>query len=649
MVVQRKYPIMRLYKRIVDLRILYQAPKQLKIICSFLFLFLSLHTHAQITDSILNTTADTSRYVESIPTLSADDTMDLFRTNKKEVRTEKAKKIFKFFSYFNYHDRGYGKDFSGIDKYYKYAGKHITCVDIVIFKPFGCTEDSCPSSLSKGQKFGNSIHFKSKEWFVRGDIFFTEGDTVNPTLFADTERQLWDRKKFKDIQILIMPDSTDADNVEVMIFLQDKLSYTVAAGYSNNRVVIFGSTYNFFGLPNTLTLFSGVNFNKHNLWAVGGTYLYENIQSSQINFKTQFTIEQLNRNVAVQLNRKFFNLKTQWAFDVQYAYNNRTVSLNGNILDPSSYVHAKSNYYYGWLAYAVQVNKIAPCKDEKLKLIFAAKGDYTKYNSRPFIVDLNFNESFINQWNYRFGIGLARWDYYLERNAFSVDIAEYFPRGLSMSMWVGPQHDELAGRRIYLSGVVNYGKYIKKFGYLYTQATHSGYLRDRHVEQLLSSLSLSYVSKQVPFAKHMFYRQIIKANSNLGFFVPEERYFNINDVNGIRGFYSPSLKGSKSVTVSAEVDLFLDKKVIMSKGMVYAFCDVGWLSRNGKKLIVESQFQYGVGFGLRFRSVDLGFPYLDFQFSVYPRGKDFGARPFQFKLYEQNFNAIEQNNMFADS
>jgi hypothetical protein len=75
---------------------------------------------------------------------------------------------------------------------------------------------------------------------------------------------------------------------------------------------------------------------------------------------------------------------------------------------------------------------------------------------------------------------------------------------------------------------------------------------------------------------------------------------------------------------------------------------MGWLSENGKKLITESKFQYGIGTGIRIRSVDLGLPYLDFQFSFYPRGKDFGAQFFQFKLYEQNINAVAQNNMFVE-
>ena len=164
-----------------------------------------------------------------------DDTLtispEFFVINKKETRVEKTKKAFKFISYFNYSDRGYGKDFSGVEKYEKYAGKKITCVDVVVFKPFGCTPEGCPVTMNKGQRFGNAIHFKSKEWYIRGDIFFKEGDVVNPTLFADSEKLLWERKKFKDVKIIVFPDSLNTDEVEVMIFLQDRLSWSMSAGY----------------------------------------------------------------------------------------------------------------------------------------------------------------------------------------------------------------------------------------------------------------------------------------------------------------------------------------------------------------------------------------------------------------------------------
>jgi hypothetical protein len=630
---------------------------------ALLFFVFILHLNTSFAqDTLSNNLTQTQDSLQATAPLFIQDTIsewkepedtliiadDFFSVSKKESRVEKTKKAFKFLSYFNYNDRGYGKDFSGVEKYEQFTGKKITCVDVVVFKPFGCTPEGCPIAMNKGQKFGNAIHFKSKEWYIRGDIFFKEGDSINPTLFADTEKLLWQRKKFKDVKIIVFPDSLNTNEAEVMIFLQDRLSWSMAAGYYNERVVFSASTFNFFGLPNTLSVFGGINFNKYNLWAVGGTYLYENIQASQINFTTSFVIEKLNQNVAVSVNRKFFNLKTALAFNAQYIYNNSTLSLNGNLRDPSSFVNAKSNYYSLWLAGAIAVNKLMPCKDDKLKFIVATKINYTDYKTRPFIINRNYNELFIKQQNYRFGFGIARWDFYLEKNAFYIDIAEYFPRGISASIWAGTQIDEIYGRRAALDLTINYGIYFKKFGFLYPQVNYSGFIRNKKGEQMLTKISMDYVSKKVPFAKHMYFRQILKGGTDLGFYIPEERYFNINEFNGIRGFYSPSLKGSKSVTLSLESDLFLDKLVALSKGMIYAFCDMGWLSENGKKLIVESRFQYGIGTGIRIRSVDLGLPYLDFQFSFYPKGKDFGAQLFQFKLYEQNINAVSQNNMFTE-
>ena len=584
-----------------------------------------------------------------IDTIAHSNRNDSLKNDKKEARAEKTKKVFKYMSYFNYNDRGYGKDFSGIEKYLPYAGKKITCIDVVIFRPFGAEADGSYTATTKGQKFGNAIHFKSREWYIKGDIFFKEGDTINPALFADTEKLLWERRKFKEVKLLIIPDSLDQNNAEVVLFVQDRLSWSMSVGYYNQRVVMNMSTFNFFGLPHTLSVFTGINFNKHNLWAVGGTYKYENIQASQVNFITEFVVEKLNQKVAVSLNRSFFNLKTAFAFNAKYVFDNTTISLNGNIRDPSSYVRAKSNFYSLWLASAVAANKVMPCKDDKLKFIFATKLNYLDYKNRPFLINKNYNELFIKQQNYLFGFGIARWDYYLEKSAYYIDVAEYFPRGISASLWAGLQIDEVYGKRAAIDLSVNYGIYVKRFGYLYPQASYNGFVRNKKGEQMKANFQVDYVSKQVSFARYMKFRQIIKAGTTLGFYIPEERYFNINDMKGIRGFYSPTLKGSQSVTLSLESNFLLNKTVAMSKGLLYAFCDMGWLSENGEKLIVESDFQYGIGAGIRLRSVDLGFPYIDFQFGFYPKGKSFGAQLFQFKLYEQNNYAVLQNNMFVET
>ncbi len=571
--------------------------------------------------------------------------LDSAQLLKQQTRKEKTQKMAKIFSFLQYKDKGQRQDFSGAEKYKAYKGRKIHSIQVEIFKPFEDPDDST-KQLSKAQKFGNKIHFSSKEWFVKKDILFKEGDKVNPSLFADTEKLLWERKKFKDIRIIIEEDSSSND-VDVTIYLQDNLSWIVGLGY-NNRLIFGISAYNFFGQPNSFSVFTGINFNKYNLWAVGGGYKYENIKATQINFTSTFLIEKLNQRVLASLYRNFFSIQSQWAFDIRYNYDFLTRSLTGRRLDTINYRMTKSHSYSFWLAYALPVAKIFSIKDDKLKIIFASKLNYVDYKKRPFISDPTYDKIFVTQQDYKFGIGVARWDYYRTKNTFYIDVPEYFPRGYSASFWVGHQKDEVFGKRISLDFTVNYGIHFAKVGYFYPQYNFTGYILHKKGQEMISKVSLDYVSNKVAFAKIVYYRQIMRFGTSLGSAFPAERYFNINDENGLRGFYSPPLRGSKSITLNMESDLFFDKRIAWSKAMMYIFADVAWLGENNKNLFTESVFQYGVGAGLRIRSAGLGVPFVDLQLCFFPKGKAYGEDLVQPKVYGSNPGAIRMNNMFVE-
>lgn len=613
------------------------------LVCILLFVF--VNSFSQISNP---ETIDTPAVVIDTLITTLDPSLlppaDSLQDFKKELRKEKAKKTYQLFSYLQFEDKVEG-EFNGVEKYNKYKGKKTRNIQIEILKPFGNIEDDYSQTMNGAQKFGNKIHFNSKEWFVKNDILFKEGEKVNPSLFADSEKLLWNRKKFKNVRIVLYQEDKNSDSVDVLIFLQDRLSWTVGLGY-NNRLIFGISTYNFFGQPNTLSVFAGVNFNKHNLWAVGGEYKYENIKASQINFKTNFVVEKLNQNVDVSLYRNFFSVKTKWAFDIRYIYDFSTLSLTGRPREATSFINTKSNFYSLWLAYALPLGEIVSIKDDKLKLVFATKLNAIQYKSRPFLTLNTYDRIFVSQQNYTFGIGIARWDYYLARNAFYIDVGEYFPRGYSLSFWTGAQFDEVYGKRVLLDFTVNYGIYFKKFGYFYPQLNFNGYVANKKGQELTTNLSLDYVSDRVAIAKIVYFRQILKVGTSLGANVPEERYFNIND--NLRGFYSPNLKGSKSMSLKIESDLYFNKSILSTKAMVYAFCDMAWISENNKNVFKESTYQYGIGFGLRLRNVSLGIPYVDFQFAFFPRGKDFGQNLFNIAIHGSNSRSVQQNNMFVE-
>ncbi len=105
---------------------------------------------------------------------------------------------------------------------------------------------------------------------------------------------------------------------------------------------------------------------------------------------------------------------------------------------------------------------------------------------------------------------MARWDYYLARNAFYIDAAEFFPRGYSVSLWTGLQLDEVYEKRVVLDVTVNYGIHFKKFGYLYPQFNFKGYVRHKKGEEMVTTVSLDYVSNRVALSKIVYFRQLLQ-------------------------------------------------------------------------------------------------------------------------------------------
>lgn len=600
-----------------------------------------------LNSSLLYSNYDSLHAIQTQLTEKRDSIAFAIQKEKKQAKTKKIENTFKFLSYLNYVDRGDGVVLFGAEKYKHYEGKIINDIYIKVEEPFYC--DSC--NLKKAQKIGNKIHLSTKEWQAKQDLLFTTGDVVSSSVMSDAERLLWERNRYKYVNISITSSCDENDNdidstVDVYVYLVDRLSYTMATGYGGESLLLTGSINNLFGLPNSLQLKTAFNFNKYNLFLFNTLYTYRNILNTKIDFSADYTFSKLNQSFSSSLRKDFLSIKTRWAFNLLYEYNNQKLSLTNNPRDISSLVKAKSHFYSLWLAYSIPLSKVRNVRTDRLKLILATKLNHLQIKERPFIIDKNFNTIFVTTSNFIFGTGLAFWDYYTFNNVYYIDQPEFLPKKWTINFWIGPQIDELLGIRNNFSININYGKEFKKFGYLYSDISYSGFIRKRSGEQLLLSIAQNYIAKSIKIKKQTYFRTLLGAKFNYGFFFPEDRYFNIN--NSIRSFFSPSLRGSKSVTANIETTFFLDKKIALSKGMVYAFADIGWISNNDKKLITESFFQYGLGFGMRLRSLDLGLPFIDFQFAFYPNGKQVNVQPFQFRLYEQNLNTILTNSLFFE-
>src|SRR5579862_6968693 len=136
--------------------------------------------------------------------LPYDDEVCPDKSPRKLKHEEQKKKLLNglnktliYISYASYSDRTVDRPLTGPDEFETYKGKTIRDVDITVLDPYGVTIDKPHTDhLTHFQKFADKMQIKTKEWVVRNDLLFKSGDKVSPILFADTERNLWDRGTF---------------------------------------------------------------------------------------------------------------------------------------------------------------------------------------------------------------------------------------------------------------------------------------------------------------------------------------------------------------------------------------------------------------------------------------------------------------------
>ena len=109
-----------------------------------------------------------------------------------------------------------------------YRGKIIRNIDIKVIDPYGITiEKPQNEHYNKFQKFANRIQIKTKDWVVRNDLLFKTGERVNPVLFSDTEKNLWERSTFKDLKIFMLPVEGSDELTDVVVMVQDMWSWSL--------------------------------------------------------------------------------------------------------------------------------------------------------------------------------------------------------------------------------------------------------------------------------------------------------------------------------------------------------------------------------------------------------------------------------------
>ena len=136
-----------------------------------------------------------------------------------------------------------------ISSYISYEGKIIRNIKVDAMDPFGNSVTDTTAKADKWvERFGNTIHVRSKPWAIRNYLIFKRNDVFDSITIKESERLVQSQRFIR--RAIIVPENVPGsqDSVDVTVRVLDSWSLIPTGSYSNSGSKFRLTERNFFGL-----------------------------------------------------------------------------------------------------------------------------------------------------------------------------------------------------------------------------------------------------------------------------------------------------------------------------------------------------------------------------------------------------------------
>lgn len=463
------------------------------------------------------------------------------------------------------------------------------------------------------ERIANKLHVKTTSTIIERNLFFEEGDKIDPENLADNERLLRGLSHIEDARIYVLEDVFQPEFVDVIVMTRDYWSKGINFELSEiNAGKAEFYDRNFAGLGREL------QFNLHFDGSKEGAYGYEgiidaaNLYGTFIDGNLQYANIFNDKLFRVSLDRSFYTPNIRYAGGASFS----VVSRIDNFRYPDT------TYFDSPLRYNSQDYWIARSFPLKHR-----GADYTRsgiaisgrvqshiFYDRPPIAD-NLSYLYHNKNLWLFGFAWTRQNFYRSRYIYKLGQNEDIPTG-SIAEFIGGYEDNQFYGRWYMGSRIATGFVLKEAGFLFSSISLGSFLRKSSYEQSVFSIDNKWFSPLVKSGKFNF-RQFVQMRYVIGANRFEDEDVSISDRYGIRGLRSTEMEGRQKLVMNLESVFYSPSNVLGFRFAYFAFTDFGWIGPETTQ-VFKGDFYGGIGIGLKVRSELMVFPALVLRLAYYP-------------------------------
>ena len=511
-------------------------------------------------------------------------------------------------------------------------GKIIRNITIETLDPFGFSvTDEKKLPKRKLEKFGNSVHLKTKEVTIRNIMLFRKHDKLDAKLLLESERLIRSQRYIREVTIVPVDIPKNKDSIDIKIRVLDSWTLIPTGSLSSTESSAKLTERNILGFGH---LISGNIKNRFDTRerAVYAQYSINNIKDTYFRFDLDYANEFNNDSKrSININRPFYSVIAKNAGGFYFENSLRTEQFP--VLDTISLQNVSYDFQEYWYGRAFKINSKSNPERYFTNMILALTYNQKVFGRMP-EATLDPSNYFSNEKNWIGMIGVSKQKFYQDTFVFNYNITEDIPYGENIALIIGHQ-EKNSNSRMYTGLSVSYGKKYS-FGYASGFAEWGSFYDAGFTEQTTFRLGLNYFSPLLSWGKWHF-RQFVKPTYVWGNNRDEsfKDRLNLLEADGLPGFNN-RLNGTQKWTVSFQTQSYIPGSWYGFRFSPYFNMTLGSLAN--EKAFFSSKVYSKFSIGALINNDFLVFNSFQISFSYYP------TIPFEGDGINK-FNSFENTNL----
>jgi hypothetical protein len=516
------------------------------------------------------------------------------------------------------------------DEFLPYKGKIIRNIFIQKIGFNKSVYDTSNNNNNFLSKLGNALHTSTKRRIIRNNLFFSEGDSLQPNLMADNDKFIRDLSFLQDAKIRIDALNIHPDSVDIIVSAKDVFPIGGSLSEASTDFASFEfNDDNLFGTGNIIQVKNLFDTKRSPNYGVGLEFLKRNIGGTFVNIAVGYNNQNPTFNTGRLEERSIFirgelPLVSPYhsitgAFDV--SSNN---AINRYVEDSIHKRLFQYNYRNidAWIGLSIGAKKQLKYNfSSRKKQLIALRILNRDFVTTPTITLTTYDSRYSDLKGSLVSYTRFQQDFYHTNFIYGFGRNEDIPEGFNLT-YTGGFTNQNDIQRLFLSIDYQRSYLSRKNSYLNYNIKVGGYYNNERIEDFIFFASAERFTKLRHLGASRWYSRHFISGSvtqQINTFLNDP--LRLSSIYGLPLINNPTTNSSGRATLNAETVFYNTWSFFGFRFAPFCFANISYLKTEGFS-ITKGDLYSAVGSGFRTRNENLVFGTMEFKLYYFPRVVD---------------------------